>query len=207
MSALEAIRRRITAEKFDSSRTLSEQDILELIEYATHAPSSFNQQHWRFVAAVRPEDKARLTRIAYNQTKVSDASVTFIVLGDLRAHERLGEVLSRSVAAGVLDQSTADVWVAMAGRMYADPQDARDEAVRSASLAAMTLMLAAESKGLVSGPLTSFDPDLLIKEFDIPERYVPVMLLPVGYPDFGNGPKKARLKAFEVLRFGSGRGL
>ena len=89
MDALTALRERISADKFDPSRRLSEAEIRELVAYATEAPSSFNIQHWRFVAVADPEDKERLKSLAYNQQKVADASVVFIILGDLRGYEKL----------------------------------------------------------------------------------------------------------------------
>jgi nitroreductase len=206
MDTLELLRERISANKFDPARTLSEEEIKELVFYATQAPSSYNIQHWRFVAVTKPEDKARLRAVAYNQPKVADAAVVFIVLGDVRGYEKLGEILSRSVAAGLLDQKTAETWVGLATGAYSSSgQFARDEAIRSASLAAMTLMIAASAKGLVSGPMIGFDPEGVKREFGIADRYIPAMLLSVGYPAPGNFPRKPRLGVDEVLAFGQGR--
>ncbi len=203
--ALELIRSRISANKFDTTKTLSQQEIRELVEYATQAPSSTNIQHWRFIAVTKPADKERLKQAAFGQQKVADAAVTFIVLGDLRGHEKLGNILDRSVKAGILDQQTRDRWVDTANESYANPLKARDEAIRSASLAAMTLMIAAQAKGLVSGPMIGFDPEGVKREFGISDRYVPVMLLTVGYPAAGNWPRKPRLTVEEVLAFDRGR--
>lgn len=97
--ALELIRPRISANKFDTTKTLSHPEIRELVEYATQAPSSTNIQHWRFIAVTKPADKERLKQAAFGQQKVADAAVTFIVLGDLRGHEKLGNILDRSVKA------------------------------------------------------------------------------------------------------------
>ena len=134
-----------------------------------------------------------------------DAAVSFIVFGDLRGHEKLAGILSASVKAGIIDQQTADSWVASANKSYADPQKARDEAIRSASLAAMTLMLAAQAKGLVSGPMIGFEPDGVKREFNISGRYLPVMLITVGYAAPGNWPRKPRLPVDQVLAFDTGR--
>lgn len=206
MDTLELLSERISANKFDPTRTLSEEDIRELVFYATQAPSSYNIQHWRFVAVTKPEDKERLKAVAFNQPKVADAAVVFIVLGDQRGYEKLGEILGRSVAAGILDQKIAETWVGLATGAYSGSEVfARDEAIRSAALAAMTLMIAASAKGLVSGPMIGFDPAGVKREFGIADRYVPVMLLPVGYPAPGNFPRKPRLGVDEVLAFGQGR--
>jgi nitroreductase len=69
----------------------------------------------------------------------------------------------------------------------------------------MTLMIAAQAKGLATGPMIGFDPAGVKREFNIADRYVPVMLLTVGYPASGNWPRKPRLGVEEVLAFNKGR--
>jgi nitroreductase len=203
---LQLIKERISTNLYDKSRQLSETEIRELVSYATESPSSYNIQHWRFVAVTKPEDKSRLKAVSYNQQKVEDAAVTFIVLGDLRGYEKLGEILGHAVKDGILEQKVADAWTDSATKTYAkNERFARDEAIRSGSIAAMTLMIAAQAKGLSSGPMIGFDPEGVKREFKIPDRYVPVMLLTVGYPAPGNAPRKPRLRVDEVLAFDRGR--
>jgi nitroreductase len=206
MDALELIKQRISTNKFDASRTLSDSEIKELVSYATEAPSAYNIQNWRFIAVTTPEEKARLKALSYNQQKVADAAVTFIVLGDLRGYEKLPQILKPLVDGGLMDQAMADGWAQSATSSYsASEQFARDEAIRSASFAAMTLMIAAQAKGLATGPMIGFDPAGVKREFNIPDRYVPVMLLTVGYPADGNWPRKPRLAVEDVLAFNKGR--
>jgi nitroreductase len=97
----------------------------------------------------------------------------------------------------------ADAWVAQANIAHeGNPALQRDEAIRSASLAAMTLMLAAHGKGLVSCPMVGFDADGLAREFGLDLACeVPVMLVTVGYPAAGNGPQKPRKPLLDVLEF------
>src|ERR671923_183252 len=188
---LKLLKERISTNLYDKSRRLSEAEIRELVSYAIESPSSYNIQHWRFVAVTKPEDKARLKAVAYNQQKVEDAAVTFILLGDLRGYEKLPEILKRSVDAGLLDRNVAEFWAGSAEKAYSSNERfARDEAIRGASLAAMTLMIAAQAKGLATGPMIGFDPEGVKREFGISDRYVPVMLLTVGYPAPGNNPRK-----------------
>lgn len=206
MDTLEIIKQRISANKFDTSRSLSESEIKELVAYATEAPSAYNIQNWRFIAVTAPEAKARLKAVAYNQQKVVDAAVTFIVLGDLRGYEKLPEILKPMVDGGVMKQQAADGWANTAISAYsASEQFARDEAIRSAAFAAMTLMIAAEAKGFVTGPMIGFDPEGVKREFNISDRYVPVMLVTLGYAAPGNWPRKPRLSVKEVLAFNQGR--
>ena len=206
METLKAITTRTAAQKFDAAATLSEAEIKELVSYATEAPSSYNIQHWRFIAVTTPEAKARLKAVAFNQPKIAEAAVTFIVLGDVRGYEKLPLILQRTVEAGMIDEQAAAGWEKTATRGYEhNERFARDEAIRGASLAAMNLMLAATAKGWASGPMIGFDPEGVKREFNIAERYVPVMLIAVGPAAAGNWPRKPRLTVDEVLAFNAGR--
>jgi nitroreductase len=193
---------RISANRFDTARRLTDSDIEELIRLATKAPSAFNLQNWKFVAVRSDDAKARLLPLAYGQQKVVDAAVTFIVCGTLESHRTLADALRPSVDAGLLDRATCDGWVGTAHAMYQDnPTLQRDEAIRSASLAAMTLMFAAQAKGLASGPMIGFNPAAVAGEFGLAPTDVPAMLVTVGYPASGNWPQKPRKPVAEVLHF------
>jgi nitroreductase len=196
------IERRISANHFDASRALETQQIEELVRLATRAPSAYNFQNWKFIAVRTGAAKARLLAQAYGQRKVSDAAVTFIICGTLAAHEGLPAALQPSVDAGIMGQSFADGWVNMARATHPQqPQLQRDEALRSASLAAMTLMLAAEGMGLVSSALSGFDAAGVAQEFGLTEHDVPVMLVTVGYAAPGNWPQKPRKPLADALEF------
>ena len=203
----ELIRRRLSVESFDPDRDVGEELIRQLVEDAAESPSSFNIQHWRFVAVRSAADRERLCRAAYGQRQVADAPVTFIILGDLQGAEQLPQVLDRAVEQGAMARLKADAWIRQARQIYADAGQARDEALRSCSLAAMTMMLAAEARGLGSCPLSGFDPARVAREFGVDERYVPVLLLAIGYPASSETTRKPRLPLDDVLTFDHARGL
>jgi nitroreductase len=208
MQTQEVIEKRISANMFDTTRKLSDQEIRDLVAIATHAPSSFNIQHWRFVAVTDQEAKERLKGLSWGQQKVADAAVTFIVLGDKLGHKKLGTIAQAAVDAGIIPAAMGAGWAPMAEGAYnGNEQGQRDEAIRSGAMAAMVLMLAAADRGLVSGPMIGFDAEGVKKAFDISDQYVPVMLLPVGYAADGNWVRKPRLPVDEVLVFNSGKGL
>ena len=198
----EVIKSRISANSYDTDRSLTDQQIAELIDLATHAPSAFNLQNWRFVAVRSTEAKARLLPLAFGQQKIVDAAVTFIVCGTLNPHATLPASLKPTLDAGIIDQTIYDMWVGAAQGMYHEnPQLQRDEAIRSGSLAAMTLMLAAKGQGLVSTPMIGFDPSAVAQEFGLSDAEIPVMLVTVGYPGATNWPQKPRKAVNDVLQF------
>jgi nitroreductase len=174
-----------------------------LISEACQAPSSFNIQHWRFIAVTDERIRAKLkgTTITPNQERIANAPLIFLILGDLNGHKRLDGILDETVHAGLLSREVADVWLTMANGMYgSDPRLARDEAIRSASLAAMTLMLAAGNRGYVSCPI-GFNPVQVMEILSISDHYVPVMMLAVGRPGSGNNARRPRLPVDQVLAF------
>ena len=196
------IESRASTNHYDTNRHLSDDEIAELVRLATRAPSAYNFQNWKFIAVRSPEAKARLKAVSYGQQKVVDAPVTFIICGTLAAHEQLPHALQPSVDAGILNQSMFDGWVAMAKESHpGNPQLQRDEAFRSASLAAMTLMFAAQGMGLSTGAMSGFDPLGVAREFGLAATEVPVILVTVGYPTSGNWPQKPRKPLDEVIEF------
>lgn len=196
------IESRVSTARYQADRPLSDEAISELVRLATRAPSAYNFQNWKFIAVRSPEAKARLQVAAYGQPQVADASVTFIICGTLAAHEGLAQALQPSVEAGILNQSTLEGWVAAAqGSHPGNPQLQRDEALRSASLAAMTLMLAAQGMGLSTGAMSGFDALAVTQAFDLTAHEVPVILVTAGYPASGNWPQKLRRPMHEVLAF------
>jgi len=204
--ALAVIHERTSTNKFDSSKTITEREIREIVADAIEAPSSYNIQHWRFVAVTDPEKKKQLQAAAYNQVKVGHASATIIVLGDLRAHEKLEKIYAPLVQRGVMNKEQVNGIVQQATATYgSNPQFARDEAIRSGAMAAMTLMIAAQARGYATGPMIGFDPEQVKKKFNISDRYLPIMLVTLGHAAPGNWPRKPRLGVDEVLAFNAGR--
>ena len=196
------IEARVSAANFLPHGVVTDDDIAELVRLATLAPSAFNFQNWSFIAVRSPEAKLRLKAVAFGQQKVVDAAVTFIVCGTLQAHLQLPWALKSSVEAGILPPALADGWIAMAGSAHGDnPQLQRDEAIRSASLAAMTLILAAEGMGLASCAMSGFDAAGVTREFALSPDDVPVMLVAVGKAAEGNWPQKRRKPVAQVLAF------
>lgn len=200
MNVIDALKNRISANKFDTQKKLTEHDIRYLVDAAMESPSAYNIQHTRFLAVTDVEAKNTLREIAYNQAKVSDAAVTFVVLADVEGYRLLPTIGQRAVSAGLFDQTAAERTTKMATDAYQQNATfARDEAIRSASMAAMALMLAAEEKGWVTGPMIGFDAEKLKTIFKIEDRYLPAMLITVGYAATGNWPRKPRLTNNEVL--------
>ncbi len=198
-SAISILERRVSANWFDPSHTLPLSEIEKLVYLATRAPTAYNLQNWRFIAVRTSTQKARLHRLAHHQAKVLDAAVTFIIIGVLPNHAVLPDRLRPSVEAGIMPADMVSEWQQGARLQYADPQTARDEALRSATFGASTLIYASAALGLASGPMVGFDAHGVRCEFGLALNEVPVLLVAVGRATTGNWPQKPRRPLDEIL--------
>ncbi|MGW8419386.1 MULTISPECIES: nitroreductase family protein [Comamonas] len=198
---LALIEQRISANRFDDSHRLADAEIARLVQLATRAPTAYNLQNWRFIAVRTPAAKARLRALAQDQAKVQEAAVCFIVCGVLADPEALAERLQPFVDGGFMPAAIAQGWLQAAQQQYASAQAVRDEALRSASFGAMTLMHAAQAMGLASCAMTGFDAEGVTSSFGLAREEVPVMLVTVGRAAAGNWPQKPRRPLEQVLEF------
>ncbi len=197
---LDLIKQRVSTNRFDPSFELEDSTINELVSYATEAPSAYNLQNWRFIAVRSPARKRALMALAYDQEKVVESAVTFIVCGVLEPHNGIRDAMQRFHDDGHIDDAVLDDWVDEAVSTYRDNAAMqRDEAIRSASLAAMNLMIAAEAMGLASGPMIGFDATGVSLDFHLAPTEIPVMLVAVGQAVPGNWPRKRRRPVAQVL--------
>ncbi|GED71513.1 putative NAD(P)H nitroreductase YodC [Brevibacillus reuszeri] len=185
---------RHSVRKYDPTATIPQGELNEILRLAASAPSSWNLQHWRFLVVTDPAIKEKLLPIAFNQQQVVDAYATIIILGDLEADKSAHLVYDEAVANGHMNESVRDTLIAqIEGAYKSNPEIARDEAIRNSSYAAMQLMLAAKAKGYDTCPMGGYNRDALIKELNIPSRYLPTLMLTVG---------KASVQAHPTARFG-----
>lgn len=201
-TVIDTILARSAAKYYDSTAVLSDDRIRDLVRIGTSAPTSFHLQNWRFIAVRSPEAKARLRPIAWNQPAITEAAVTFIIIGQLADASTVPDRLAPVVEAGIMPADLVPEWEGPARGLYDNqPQRQRDEAVRSATFGAAAIIYAARSLGLGSTPMIGFDAEAVQSEFALAEDEIPVMLLTVGPERPGNWPQKPRLPVADVLQF------
>ena len=101
-AVIDTILSRSAAKYYDPEATLSDDQIRDLVRIGTSAPTSFHLQNWRFIAVRTPEAKARLRPIAWDQPAITDAAVTFIVIGRLADASTIPDRLAPVVEAGLM---------------------------------------------------------------------------------------------------------
>lgn len=193
--------KRIKTKVYDPVRSIDESYIFELVRLACLTPSAYNLQNWDFIAIHSKEAKQDLYPLTYNQAQILDASVTFIVCGRTNSYDELSNYIQSFIDKGVINLNVQEILEDLAAYSYRNNSyDKREDAIRSASLASMSLMVAAQELGLTSGVTDGFNPDAVKAEFLINEESFPVMLVTVGYPKEGNERReKARKSVSQVL--------
>ena len=194
MTVTEALQKRRAVKDYDADFVIPAADIKDLFSKTLLTPSSFNLQHWRFAAVVDPAVKTRLCEAAWGQRHIREASLVVVLAGNLDAADD---------AAGIWDHTPAEVKSKLVpqieGFYRENARLKRDEAVRSVSLAAMTLMLTATEMGYATCPMIGFDPEKVAEIVRMPRNWIPVMMITVGRAIRDPRPRKGQLPVEEVV--------
>lgn len=75
MDVFEAISSRRAIKKFDSSYKMSSDDVQKLMNHVILAPTSYNQQNWRFVYVTNQDVKEKISVSARGQAQIGRAHV------------------------------------------------------------------------------------------------------------------------------------
>jgi nitroreductase len=138
-----------------STKSVEKSTLLSLLEAARWAPSSYNEQPWHFLLAMRDEDPDSFRRIAdclvpFNRSWAIRAPVLMLIFA--RSHFQKK------------DTPNAHAW-------------------HDVGLAAMSLTVEAIHHGLGVHMLAGIDKEKIYKSFRVPEDHAPVIGLVIGYHD------------------------
>nr|WP_154894441.1 nitroreductase family protein [Paenibacillus xylanexedens] len=181
-SFMGVVKERRSVRHYDPAFNISEQELKDILTEATLAPSGANMQPWKFVVFNDQALKEQLLPIANNQQQVVNASAVIAVLGDLEYIRQVDSVYNASVEAGYMTQEVKETLVTNMKGMLAsmDPQYIKDGVIFDCGLVSMQLMLAARARGYDTVAMAGYDKEKFIEAFDIPNHYVPTILIAIG---------------------------
>jgi len=171
---------------FDPQKDVSDALLNEIIKMAAQAPSGFNLQPWSLIVLRDEIDKLRLEKHAWNQTKISEAPVTLIVLADTEGWKAGNPFVEKNfqemVNAGSMTEDQRQWFYGVCETLYGFSEAGKVAfSCKNTGFFAMALMLAAKSLGLDTHPMDGFDMDAVREEFKIPVNYWIPLLISVGY--------------------------
>ncbi len=189
-----AIMERRAEKMFDPSFTISDGQVAELLEKAILSPTAFNIQNWRIVRVKDPALRQKIREVAWNQDKVTDASLLFVLCADLNAWAK--EPARYWAGAPQMYQ---EMLIPAIDAYYRDkPQVQRDEAMRSCGLIAMSIMLLAQEQGWHSCPMDGFDFDAVGKLINLPDDHTVCLMVTVGKRTQESFPRTGKLPLHEI---------
>jgi len=149
----ELIASRWSGRAYDSSRLLSREQIISLVEAARWAPSCFGDQPWRFIVFDKATnqsawEKALACLAEGNQSWAKDAPLLLLACAD--------SVLSQNGKPNRWGQYDTGA-------------------------ASLNLCLQAAALGLMVHQMGGFDADKTETAFSIPEQFTPMAMMTVGY--------------------------
>ncbi len=195
MQLSDVITERRSVKHYAKDHEIDDEELKAIFDEVILSPSSFNLQHWMFVVVRDPENKTAMQAAAWNQEQVGDCAALIVVCGKLDAHNDAAVVWQDA------PESVRETLVPMTIQFYeGKTQLSRDEAIRSASLAAMTLMLVAKSRGWDTGPMIGFDPEQVAQLAGLSENYLPVMLITLGKGEPSDRPRGYRRPLSEIVK-------
>ena len=194
MNVSDAIKHRRSISLFDPDHKISDAQVHELVEAANLTPSAFNIQHWRFVHLRDPAVLGEASEATWFQPQVTAASLVLVVCMDLKAWQKSPERYWANAP-----QNVAEHMLNSIRQSYSDnPQLERDEAMRSASMAAMTLILKAQEMGLESCAMACNE-QRMAKLVKLPADHAICMVLAFGKPLKEAYPRPGLLAVEDVL--------
>ncbi|WP_035395526.1 nitroreductase family protein [Exiguobacterium sp. OS-77] len=181
---MEIVKGRRSIRNYDTDVKISKEEMTQILEEATLAPSSVNMQPWRFLVIDSEEGKATLAPLAkFNQVQVETSSAVIAVFGDMNAVDQLENIYDTAVAKGLMPQEVRDRQVPAIQGMYSSvsANDLKDSILIDSGLVSMQLMLVARAHGYDTNPIGGYEKDQIAEAFGLEkDRYVPVMLLSIG---------------------------
>ena len=195
MDTFEAINTRRAIKKFDNTYKMTSEQVNSLMKLTILSPTSYNQQNWRFITVTDQSIKEQISKAARNQTQPSDGSLVIVLCGNMNAwkEDPLRYWKNSTTEKQELVKNSLH-------KKYADnPQNQRDEAIRSCGFAGQTIMLAARQMGLDSCPMVGFEYDELAKIINLPENHLIVLMIVVGKAAEPAGPRGGQLELDKVV--------
>lgn len=195
MDTFEAIQSRRSVKNFDKHHKITKDEINKILQAAVLSPTSYNIQNWRFVTITEQLLKDKVCELSFGQKQVAEASLIIILCADLNSWDKNPE----RYWANLSEESRKSLVSAIRNSYKNSPLHQRDEAMRSCSFAAQTIMLAAQAMGYDTCPMEGFDYAKVGELIKLPKDHIITMMVVVGKATKPANPRGGQLPLSEVV--------
>lgn len=202
-SIINSLNWREATKKFDPEKKLTGEQLDTLLEAARLSPSSYGLQPWSFVVVNDPETRAKLRKVSWDQSQVTDAS-HLIVFAAKMPDDALIDAYIADMAKtrGVTEESLVGFSIMMKGAVASMSEAKRLEWAEKQVYCSLGVVLAAAATlGIDSCPIEGFDAAKYDEILGFKELGLhATLVLPVGLRDESiSSPKKVRFAKKELI--------
>ncbi|MDR2832430.1 MAG: nitroreductase family protein [Streptococcaceae bacterium] len=170
---------------FDGKK-ISIEEVKQILQEATLAPSGHNIQSWHFVLVDNDTVKKALFKEVHpnNHEQINQAGATLVLFGDTKLSERSDEILN--APDNQMNEEIKDYLKARVPGMFAkmSQEDLNEYISINSGLVTMNLLLAIKNHGYESNVILGFTRTEAINEIlNIDLRFKPELIIPFGTSD------------------------
>ena len=206
MNILESLNWRYATKKFDADRTLSDDQVNQILEAGNLAASSYGLQPYKFLVINNQELQDKLVPHSYNQSQVADASHVIVIAVRTDVDENyINAFAARIEKERGLDAGAMDTYKGMmlgtVGKL--PPEDLHDWSAKQTYIVLGTMLAAAAAMEIDACPMEGFVAEDYDELLDLKSQNLrSVLVLPVGYradDDAAQKQKKIRQPMDEIV--------
>lgn len=194
----QALNFRHACRSFDHNKIVHEGDLTFILDAGRMAPSSLNLEPWKFIVVRDDRLKRALQGACGDQTQVGSASAVIAIVA------RVGDLAVGSNYVDLMcSRYPIDVQARIRGYLdeYLRRPDLAQHCAAECMLAAANMMMAAAWIGIDSCPVGGFDRTAVTELLGLdPKRFMPVLLLPIGYRAGEQSPRY-RLQLGSIVEY------
>jgi nitroreductase / dihydropteridine reductase len=196
MTFLSQLNWRYATKKFDTTRSVSDSDLNQIIEAIRLTPTSFGMMPYHFYIVTNPDIKARIQPIAWNQPQITTCShlIVFAARTDLSAVTDEYFTLMSGGDAGVRANLKGYEDMVSGFASSKDEASALAWSAKQAYIAHGFALAACTELGIDSCGMEGFDPVALGEILSLPASQKAVVILPIGYRAEGEAPRGEKVR-------------
>lgn len=182
---LKAMAFRHACKRFDTSKTIPEDQFESMLEVARISPSSFGMEPWRLIVVRNPNLRKALKPSCWNQDQITEASELVIFTTDNDAVRSGTPYVRKMFERRGLSEEAVDTYMGVYEN-YLEPLE-EDELLlqnwtaKQCYIACANMMTYAATLGIDSCPIEGFDREEVEAILDLPEERSVALICAFGY--------------------------
>jgi nitroreductase len=201
---MDQILKRKSIRLYDENVKISREEMNQILTEAMLAPSSRNQQPWRFVVVDTKLGKERLgLAMPYNLNQLNTSAAMIVLFQDLEKYKLAEVMLDQQLQAGMITQADKEKNLKTVNDLIPTlkPESVEREGLIDCGLVAMQLMIVARFHGYDTCPIGGFERDKINDALDYDKaRFKPVMIVSIGKAKEA-GKKTLRLPLKDTITY------